>query len=78
MPPKVDRKQKQDALLLEVQAPGLTQREIAKMIGISTRLFMKVTRNNKLYGDVSRRPAKEEAEIQAHPGHVGRMTCFSS
>ena len=58
MPPKVDRKRKQDVLLLEVRAPGLTQREIAKTIGISTRLFTKVKRNNKLYGDVEGNPQK--------------------
>jgi hypothetical protein len=58
MPPKVDRKLKQDAILFEAQAPELTHNEIAQTVGISTRLFSKVKKNYKVSGDVEGIPQK--------------------
>jgi len=78
MPPKVERKRKQDALLLEVQAPGLTQREIAKTIGISTRLFTKVKRNNKLYGDVEGIPQKRGPKPKLTQGMLDVWPFFNT
>ena len=73
---KLTVKQKQDALLLEVQAPGLTQREIAKTIGISTRLFTKVKRNNKLYGNFEGIPQKREPKSKLTQGMLDVWPVF--
>jgi len=58
MPRKVDRAIKQDALLLEVEAPSLTQDDVARTMGISKSLLTKVKRKNKIHGDVEGIPQK--------------------